>query len=671
MSDSDARLHEPLPAGAAFLDSPSNRALVVIALVALAVLQNGYVALRFDHVVQLPYLLMDWEPGLYARDWYLQSDPHDRIRFFHLGLIRLAAAPLGLEGGILFLHVVFLAATFWIWLTISKQIFGTAAHGIVVSLLAIFFRGWELGANQLVETIFIPRVEAYVFCYAGLALLLARRPIVSGFVFAIGGLFQPAVPLQFAAVVALWILLAGERPRGPSFLKFAAAYWAVSLPWMLYLRGVVVGESNLTPEEIIRIFAWIRHPAHMIPSTWHPARWTASAALLAAFAIAWPRRREDSPSVWRLGALVPLIAVVLAVSTVFIEPIPVRWVVLFQPYRAAVLLYLVLFLVVSPRIVDYATAASPVARIRAAALIISVADPRLLVPATLIEGLLELARRRGEPIRPPLEIVLWIGLAVAMAALYPWLWRPVAIGAVLALALALIPVRPVLVSPRSLRRGLIAMAVLAFGGLALFRTLPWERWMLRGEGGAYNTVDRLLMEYQLKVIPIPAIERLGIWVRENTPPDALFVVPPGRQLWGFRLFARRAQVFDVKSIPYAPAGMEEWWRRSLQHRGIFDPEDPANAEALEHAWNDINARRIALDYEDLTADEMLRLAGMYEAGYVITSAEYGDSRFELLRSEPSPENFGSGKTLHLYRVVKSEESEAGKGSATAPGFRRP
>ena len=43
--------------------------------------------------------------------------------------------------------------------------------------------------------------------------------------------------------------------------------------------------------------------------------------------------------------------------------------------------------------------------------------------------------------------------------------------------------------------------------------------------------------------------------------DALFVVPPGRKLWGFRLFSRRAQVFDVKSIPYAPAGMEEWWRR--------------------------------------------------------------------------------------------------------------
>lgn len=660
MSASDARLHDPLPAGASFLDSPVNRALVVIALVALAVVQNGYVALRFDHVVQLPYLLMDWDPGLYARDWYLQSDPHDKIRFFHLWLIRLAAAPLGLEGGILFLHLVFLAATFGLWLVISKQLFGTAAHGIVVAILAIFFRGWELGANQLVENIFIPRVEAYVFCYAGLALLLARRPIAAGLAFALGGLFQPAVPLQFAAIVALWILVAGDRPRLPAFVKFAGAYWVVSLPWMLYLRGSVVGDSSLTPEKIIRIFAWIRHPAHMIPSTWHPARWTASAALLFGFAVIWSKHRDREPAVWRLGALVPLIAAVLTVSTIFIEIVPVRWVVLFQPYRVAVLFYLVIFFVLSPRIVAYAASASAVPRLRAVALLVAVADPRLLVPAMLIECVLDLARRRHQPIRPRIEVFLWIALAVAAAALYPWIRKPILIGAVFALAIVLMHARPGLASPRSLRAGLIGVAILALGLLALFRTLPWERWMQRGEGGEYNTVDRLLMEHQLNVLPIPAIERLGAWIREHTDRDALFVVPPGREQWGFRLFSRRAQVFDVKSIPYAPAGMEEWWRRSLHHRGIFDPDDPANAEPLQRAWNDINARRIALDYEDLTTDQMLNLAGMYEAGYVITSADYDDPRLELLRTEPAPENFGRGKSLHLYRVgeVESEKADA-------------
>lgn len=182
--------------------------------------------------------------------------------------------------------------------------------------------------------------------------------------------------------------------------------------------------------------------------------------------------------------------------------------------------------------------------------------------------------------------------------------------------------------------------------------------MLRGENGEYNTVDRMLMGYQLKVLPIPAIERLGVWVRENTSPDALFVVPPGRQQWGFRLFSRRAQVFDVKSIPYAPAGMEEWWTRSLHHRGIFDPGDPANAEALELAWNDLNAQKIGLDYEALSAEQLFRLADLYDADYVITTATYEDGRFERIRAEPSPENFGQGKTLYLYKVVAREEAPA-------------
>lgn len=658
MSDSDVRPHALPSPGAAFLDSPLHRALVVVALVALALLQNGYVALRFDHVVQLPYLLMEWEPGLYARDWYLQSDPHDRIRFFHLWLIRLAAAPLGLEGGILFLHGAFLAATFGFWLVISKRLFGTAAHGVVVAVLAIFFRGWELGANQLVENIFIPRVEAYAFCYAGLALLLGRRPVLAGLVFALGGLFQPAVPLQFAAVVALWLLSVGERPRLPVFLKFAAAYWVVSLPWMLYLRGTVTGESGLTSEEIVRIFAWIRHPAHMVPSTWHPWRWVASGALLLSFALVWPGLRRDEPAAWRLGSLVPLIGGILAVGTLFIELVPLRWVILFQPWRAAVLLYLALFFAISPRILSYVTSPAAALRVRAAALLVAVTDPRLLVPAVLLELVLTLAHRRDQSVHPRVEVLMWAVLALAVAMLYPWMRRPVLIGVGFAAALTLLRARPGLASPRSLRAGLVGVAILSMGIVALFKILPWERWMRQGQGGEYNAIDRLLMEYQLEVVPIPAIERLGVWIREHTDRDALFVVPPGRQQWGFRLFSRRAQVFDVKSIPYAPPGIEAWWRRSLHHRGIFDPDDPANAEALEEAWSDINARQIALDYEDLTADEMVRLAGMYEADYVITSAEYEDGRLEPVRAEPSPENFGQGKTLHLYRVAEpGEEAE--------------
>ncbi len=551
---------------ARFLDSPLNLFLVVLTLVALAILQNGYVSLRFDHVVQLPYLLMDWEPGLFARDWYLQSDPHDRIRYFHLLLIRIAAIPLGLEGGILALYLLFTGATFACWLAISKRLFGSAAQGVVVAVLAIFFNGWELGANHLVETIFIPRMEAYTLCYVGLVLVLSRRPSLAGLAFAAGGLFQPAVPLQFAAVIALWILVAGERPRMPAFLRFSAAYWIVSLPWMLFLRGTVVGESNLTPEEIVRIFAWIRHPAHMIPSTWTPLRWLASAALLLAFAFAWPRQKSEQPALWRLGWMTPLIVLILAISTVFIEIIPLRWVILFQPFRVSVLLYLILFLILSPRLLDYALSEDPAARVRAAALMVSVVDPRVLIPAILLDLVLTAGRDRNQPLQPRVEIMLWSAIALGVAAFYPWTRLSVTLGVVLAMGLVAPLVRPRFASASAVRRVFLTAAILSFVALASFRTLPFENWMQRGEGGVYNSIDRLLMRYQLRVLPIPAIERLGAWVRDNTDRDALFIIPPERTSWGFRLFSHRAQVFDVKSIPTLPPAL----RRGGSVRCIFE-----------------------------------------------------------------------------------------------------
>ncbi len=647
---------------ASFLDIPLNQFFVVVTLVALAILQNGYVSLRFDHVVQLPYLLMDWEPGLFARDWYLQSDPHDRLRFFHLLLIRIAAIPLGLEGGILALYLLFTGATFACWLAISKRLFGSAAQGVVVAVLAIFFNGWELGANHLVETIFIPRMEAYALCYLGLVLLLSRRPVFAGLAFAAGGLFQPAVPLQFAAVVALWILIAGERPRISTFFQFSAAYWIVSLPWMLFLRGTVVGDSTLTSEEIIHIFAWIRHPAHMIPFTWTPLRWLASGALLLAFAFAWPRQKSEQPALWRLGWMTSLIVLILAISIVFIEFIPLRWVILFQPFRVSVLLYLILFLVLSPLLLEYALSSDPAARVRAAALMVSVVDPRFLIPAILLELLLRAARNRNQPLQPRVEIVLWGAIALGIGIFYPWTRSSVMLSAVLALGLVAPLSLRVLASASAIRGVFLTTAFLSFVALGLFRTLPFESWMQRGGGNAYNSVDRLLMRYQLRVLPIPAVERLGSWVRDNTGRDALFIIPPERTSWGFRLFSHRAQVFDVKSIPYAPPGIEAWWERSLHLRGIFEPGDPANAERMQAAWNDLNMAGIGADYENLNADEMIRLAGMYEAEFVVSAAEYDDARLACVRKEPAPENPGRNKTLFLYRVVVSE--------APAPGGKR-
>lgn len=639
----------PRPAGVRFPQTPLDQALLALGLAALTLLAWGYCAMRFDHVVQLPYLLMEREPGLFARDWYLQSDPHDKIRYFHLLLIRGASAAIGLDGALLALLVGSLAVTYGAWFAISRRLFGSPTPAVLAALMAIWFRGQELGANALVENIFIPRVEANALAWVALAVLLARRPAASGLLFAVAGLFQPAVPLQFAGVLALWILIAWERPRLRPFLAFSLAYWVVSLPWMLYLSGTVTGESSLTPEEIIRIFAYIRHPAHMIPFSWG-LLWASSGLLLVLFFEAWTRR-ADGPEAAGFGRLVPLIAGLLAVAVVFIEIVPVKWMVLFQPFRATMLLYFAVFMVLGREVEDGFRAPGFARPFRAALLIVSLDDLVFFAPVALAELTLNIAARSGRPLGEQLQLLLGLGIAAAVVAFHPDQAGNLLVAAAGAGLVFSLRRRSEWMAPRRVRMTLAAaITILACAPIA-FRAMPWDRWVDGGEGERYNLAERTLMRYQFVPVAVPALERMGVWARENTPRHALFVVPPERRLWAFRLFAQRAQVFDVKSIPYYPAGMEEWRNRYLAHRGVLDPADPASAEARERAMNDLDSRGIADDYAALTADQMVMLARRYSADYAITPTRYADPRLQPVHSEAAPEYSGRGRALHAYRVV--------------------
>ena len=50
------------------------------------------------------------------------------------------------------------------------------------------------------------------------------------------------------------------------------------------------------------------------------------------------------------------------------------------------------------------------------------------------------------------------------------------------------------------------------------------------------------------------------WIRETTPPDALFVTPS--YSWSFKWFAQRAEFVAFKDCPQDAVGIVEWKRRT-------------------------------------------------------------------------------------------------------------
>ena len=221
-------------------------------------------------------------------------------------------------------------------------------------------------------------------------------------------------------------------------------------------------------------------------------------------------------------------------------------------------------------------------------------------------------------------------VGAAAALLNPrWLERPVVRRAMLALPIAaltaLIAVRLARGGPASafvtdnLTPLLLFIGLLAAGVVYVSRPAPRHPWitlafpilvlgaLLAGWGNWLGlriaTHDRADADYLA----------MCDWVRQNTPADAAFLVPPNEQL--FRFHARRAIVVNFKGVPQLSSELAEWRRRM---ESVLDLPLSNLPQRFDHAHDAIQSR-----YDQLPPTHLRRVAGQYNARYVLTNRPTG------------------------------------------------
>jgi hypothetical protein len=107
------------------------------------------------------------------------------------------------------------------------------------------------------------------------------------------------------------------------------------------------------------------------------------------------------------------------------------------------------------------------------------------------------------------------------------------------------------------------------------------------------------------------------WARTTTPPDAVFLTPP--RMSGFRLFARRAIVVDLKSPPLVPDELVEWYRRLCRVTGEAHVHDVQQANRL---WNAAPKAVLLARARELGADYLVLDRRPDTAETVYASSQY-------------------------------------------------
>ncbi|MBI3694645.1 MAG: hypothetical protein HY238_07365 [Acidobacteria bacterium] len=557
--------------------------LLPIIATLLVFLQIGYSFGEPSHVIFVPWILRRIDPTLLTQDWFVNTIPH------HFNSIRFMAAlgrHVSLPLATLVLHVLFLLLFFWVAHRIIDHLFGDRRVFFVALFLFLRWGTDGLGGNPLWGNYLVQHNAAVPVCLLAFYLVLKNRPLAAALACAAATWIHIQLGALTMLVVGIGMLFAWRQTGLRTILLGGAVFLLAVAPtvleqWRLYMAG----PSPLSAAEYVYIHAVMRHPHHLIPSSWFGSEYYRFVVLLvmAAWAADW--RREPHRTVLAWFAAIFLLCII---GTVFVEIVPVKLVTKLQLWRMTVFVkffavaYTARFLLTAleeqgawKRIAALAVLATPNFSIigACAAWLLALRATRtwqwvlgLFAAGWIAAVSLAGSLTRGMPIR-----LFWhhfgirwdeLGmLAACLAVLAAVLWR----------------------SNRRLTPALLGLFLLV-------RAWTW---------GPYYAYDHP---------PADEWYQLCQWIKAQTPRDAIFITPPF--LGGFQLFAERAEVANYKCVPLIETDLVEWKRRLQDLSGWTDLRCSGWVEC---------GSKLAGGYASQREPVFLRLARQYHAQYVITS----------------------------------------------------
>jgi len=364
-------------------------------------------------------------------------------------------------------------------------------------------------------------------------------------------------------------------------LGWVAGLSAVYLP--MKLCGVT-GSNELTGAAFVEIYAQLRHPHHLVPTFWGWSAWLQATAFYAGGVACCLRLGPpmEQNSRWLLRGILLSTAGLLLVNYLGVELWPNAFLTKLQFARATPFAQLAMLAgltwVVQGRIglQDYAGAAT-----LALAPLSPYPGALLLLAAVLLAGAgAAWSWRQG--------VLL---LAVLLSFYQPTGIEPGVVwfyGTCVAAFLALLVPAGLVDHPgRMVSVALVALAA-ALGSAAWSMTPTWPKLL----AGRFNI--------NAPPFDIPGI--LGQRFEQHSPIDAVVLVPPDRDVWAFKLYARRAIVVDLRHFPFSDHGIAEWRRRISEIVGVpFE-----RGLDIDAAWAAQTPQRLAT------------VAAKYGARYVMT-----------------------------------------------------
>lgn len=609
-------------------------------LFGLSLSLGGYRSLDGDQAYRLPLLLHQQDPAVFADDPFVRAfdafNPHQGYLALLDGPSRLIGLPAALfllyalTYGVTCLGVRSLARTIW-----PKS--GEWVGVLAVALLLLADAG-NIGTNHLFEPMLLDRLIAFGLGWVALALFIrgTGRVAIAGLI-GLAGLVHPALGMQLGMLLAAGWLLGLIVPGRLAMDRRSAALGLVALAVALLPTALMQAPQKaalfegLDPETFRVLSFTVQGPQHMLPHLWRPMQWLAWFAYVSLAGVTLcDLGRPWSVARSRCVALLGILLAALAMAWVAIEVLGDPRVTIFQPFRMATVVRGLCLIVIADRIRSLAVRGDFGGILRAALLVSGLGSDGAMTVAVATE----LTWTLGDRLRLP-RIAASCGLAV-LAGGIAYLFRhdpdagyiPLLLGLGGAMLIGAWRLRirhvPAWTPGRAIRLTYLSFAVPVLAALAAIMPADGPAWL-------QSTREALISRCRFAESPTDDVERLALWARSHTPPDARFIGPPGPKT--FRLWSRREVAFNRAASPYDGHGLADWARRFADHVG-FEGDVASFARAYLTDRHALERR-----YQEMPAADRAALARRQGADYVLAAAPSDrdkaddDSPLELLHSD--------------------------------------
>ena len=600
----------------------------------ITLLAYGFTLTSSNLYNQMPVITSWLDKTLYNQDFYIQEMGGFTPRFYYYSLIYL---PVKLGADLSGTFLVYYIASFFSFAlavrAIGKLFYASEFSSAILLFLFLSVSDGTVGYVDIYRTEPIPAIYAMGISIWGIYFCFQKKWNRGYLLFGISCLMQ--ILVGFIPGILFFPLLFKDALLKRDIKKvFTAPAILLTFVLLIYLPMKILGGTStelIDNQEFIFLYGHIRHPYHIIYSSFGVKKWLSFFCFFFSAAIVLKMSSRFSKEI-KLDFFILFLSgfLILVTGYIFVELLPISLIAKMQMARVTPFIQIVALIVFGSLFQDTLTEQRILPILSLGLMSLTVEYGSLIIPVFL---LLMNAFKQSRTLRNYEYLISFILVVIYTSLSIDVIYLPILLLIQLSLCQIILSDRHQgYSSSRKQLIVLIAASIVFITFMILFRhkrllvliavispfifekllyskllrkifftctSIALSAFLVLGYLQALpsNALSTFQMVFELPRDDDSDLIRIARRLNETSHPDALVLVPPSDL--EFRFFSQRSIVFTIKSFPFTDRGILEWRDRYQAILGTV----PADLD---------------LAYQNHSSKELVEIGNHYGADYILS-----------------------------------------------------